>query len=475
MATITWTDATPGPAGGWVNFTPMEWSGAALVDSGPRTATRATVSAAGAMSVTLAAGIWRVSHIDGGPFFVQVTTSADLDDMEHYATVDDIRAARVTSTTTRIPAGWGKTWADALAGARAGTGLARLAIVGDSIATGYFASDLIDTSWAGLVSAELQSDAGDGGSGFIGAAFSTPFHASQASTSSTLRDAWATNPGCWAVTGTWGVATGTCGPGGTAIRTQTAGATATITVRGRYLTVYTVPNAGGNADWTYAVDGGTPVAVADSGASWSARATTIDAGDEGEHEVVIAYNGDGVKYLYLTGIAARNTTGVVVDRYVRPGGTSATWQTDGLNHASNSGGSARPADLIIFCCGLNDAYANTSGDAFAQAVRKTFDAWRDGGSLTGTVDILILLPHVGKFDTTNYLWGAYVDRLRGLAESYGAAVVDVWAAARNSWNRWNAAGMWGSTTTPGGAGTDNAHLSDAGNRAIADLIIPTII
>jgi hypothetical protein len=47
-------------------------------------------------------------------------------------------------------------------------GLAKVALVGDSIMRGYWSSNLDTKGWAGLLRAELQAKYGDGGSGFKG-------------------------------------------------------------------------------------------------------------------------------------------------------------------------------------------------------------------------------------------------------------------------------------------------------------------
>ena len=98
MATITWTDTTPGVTGGWVNFTPVTLDADGVEVHG--TTHRADVDADGAMSTTLSPGAHIVSHIDGGPFLVQVTVSADLDDLDRYQTFADLRIASAAAAAT---------------------------------------------------------------------------------------------------------------------------------------------------------------------------------------------------------------------------------------------------------------------------------------------------------------------------------------------------------------------------------------
>jgi lysophospholipase L1-like esterase len=93
----------------------------------------------------------------------------------------------------------------------------------------------------------------------------------------------------------------------------------------------------------------------------------------------------------------------------------------------------------------------------------------------GTTDVLILMQHIGQYDTTNLKWQSYVAQARGIAESYGAALVNMWPLGRNSWNYWNSLGYWGNSAAAGGvSGQDSIHMSDAGHQAVANAIIPVL-
>lgn len=386
----------------------------------------------------------------------------------------ELTAADLFTYGIAAPVGWGANWRAKLAAAKAGTGSAVLAVAGDSIATGYYTSNLLTKSYPALLGAALQAYAGDGGSGFLGVVHSEVFHTFQ-SVNAAIRAQWAAQGG-FALTGTWAVASGDAAPGGTAVRTQAVGAAATVSVRGRYVSIWTIPNNGGNADWTYTIDGGAPVSVVDAGTSYSTRKTTIDTGVAGDHTVVVTYAGDGAKYLYLTGVAGDNATGARLDRYVRPGGASSLFIDNGLKNPDWDGGYQRPADLIIYGAGVNDAAAGTTGDAYAKNVRKYLQGVRDNSTLTGAVDVLIAMPHVGKYDNTNYLYQDYQARLRGIADTYGAALVDFWALGRGSWNAWSAAGYWGNASAAGGgSGTDQIHLSDTGAAYMASVLAQLVI
>jgi lysophospholipase L1-like esterase len=140
-----------------------------------------------------------------------------------------------------------------------------------------------------------------------------------------------------------------------------------------------------------------------------------------------------------------------------------------------NGGNNRTADLIIYSLGLNDA---------AQSI--TVDAWRDNllrylGSVkaantvnAGATDLLFLVQHRGNFGD-NSLYSQYTQVLRGIAEAYGAAMVNVWSLGRNNFTYWNQLGYWGNSALAGGvAGTDSVHPSDAGHQFIADTLLPIL-
>lgn len=380
-----------------------------------------------------------------------------------------------------IPYGWGSFWRPKLTAAKAGTGKATLAITGDSISEGYTASNLDTKSWAGLLRIALQSGGADGGSGFKSMTRSTVFAAPDARGSSISAQqitAYNANGNYFTMSGTWTEYTGSgVGPGSYAAKTIVAGSYAETTVRGSSITIYNTSNAGGNAAFTYSIDGGAPVSVAD-GAGFAIQKTTITGLSSGNHTIRVTYNDDGVKQLLLLGVSAENATGVVVNNFSQYGQYSNTYLNDtGLKPGSWSGGSNYPADLLIYSLGLNDAAANITADAYSKNLRKFLDGVRDGitGKIaTGTTDVLLLVQHAGTYDPTNLVYQDYASKRRGIAETYGAAIIDMWADGRNSWNYWNSLGYWANGSNPGAAGTDSVHLSDAGMQHIADVVTPYV-
>jgi lysophospholipase L1-like esterase len=167
---------------------------------------------------------------------------------------------------------------------------------------------------------------------------------------------------------------------------------------------------------------------------------------------------------------------VVVNNLAMGGASSSSYAnntTAQLNSTWN-GGVDYPADLVIYTAGPNDATANTAPDVWSSNVAKYLKAVRDTGSATGATDVIIMMPHLGTHDTTNYQYQSYAERGRVLAEVYGAAFINMWAIGRNSWAYWSGLGYWGTSAGTGAAGTDAVHLSDAGFQHMADQVIPLL-
>ncbi|MEU6704718.1 SGNH/GDSL hydrolase family protein [Streptomyces wuyuanensis] len=373
-----------------------------------------------------------------------------------------------------VPAGWGEFWR---AARNDSSKLARIAAVGSSTTQGLYASDLAMTSWTERVTIGLQGSYGDGGSGYFSSGRSVLWLGNNTTTTawSQLAENLVATTGTWSVGNTWG-------PGACYLYTQVNGGTITFQVRGSKVRIYTLGGAG-RQPWTYSIDGGAPVSVADSGAPTSTtQITTVTGLPPILHTVKLTHNGANGGSLAVFGVAGENATGVVLNNYGLAGATSATFanMTLGYSTASFSGGPDYPADLVIYALGANDASNGISGDTWSLNMRTFLQSVKDGTGLngstaTGNTDVLILMQHIGKHDATHAKWQDYVARARGLAEAYGAALVDFWPIGRNSWNYWSSLGYWGTSSTAGGGpGNDAIHLSDAGHQFTANTLLPIL-
>lgn len=473
-----------------------------------------------------------------------------------YATSKDVvgRIGGNGKTGLYVPQDWGINWASKLAAAKAGSGLAKVGVRGDSISFGYYTSNPLTKSFPGLLAANLQAAYADGGSGFNGA-YHTSTILTDAGVASNVVTAWTTAAALWAKTGTWTTAALSVGPGGVALQSTVAASSVTIPFRGTSLKIYTLVNgAADTATFTYAIDGGSATTITDasSGGVKTVRVTTVTGLSAGTHSVVIT-KGSGSAVLYLIGIEGSNATGVLVNNFAAPGATGSydfpIVMNGGTASAPSvpglwSGGSSNACDLFIYAFGANECNRTLSANStlsanvsaltsdfttsvplsvdrymidsetfwikrgptgatapFSQTVypdllqsshssgatvklplartedwvRNLTDSFLDVRESNPAAELVILLPHIGTFDA----WKQFNElayAARGIAEEYGAALVDMWAIGRNSWNYWNGLGYWGNgaSSSPGGAGTDSIHPSDAGQQAYHDALAPIL-
>lgn len=386
-----------------------------------------------------------------------------------------ISQAGRNDTGIYVPAGWGSFWRakrDA-----AGTGKAVIAAVGSSSTQGLYSGNLLTDPWVSKIRTQLQTTYGSGGSGFFAATRSLTFLGA-----STTANAWDALTGNLAsVSGTWSNGNN-YGPGGQYLFTGTAGGFITFAkVNGTTIKIYTM-SGGGRANWQYQIDGGTITNITDSGTP-SIQVTTVTGLSAGDHTVKLIQNAAASTNFSPCGVSGENGTGVVVNNYGLSGATSGTFApaTNEIYQPTTwNGGPDYPCDLLIYALGANDANAGTAIDTYTANVRKFLSAVRDGtaaggGLATGNTDILIVMQHIGKYDNATPKWQDYSDRMRGIAEAFGAAMVNIWPMGRNSWNYWNAQNYWGNSAASGGvSGTDTIHMSNAGHTAVYNAILPLL-
>ncbi|MEU1200125.1 GDSL-type esterase/lipase family protein [Streptomyces sp. NPDC005813] len=371
-----------------------------------------------------------------------------------------------------VPSNWGSFWRAKRD--TAGTGRATIAVVGGSASQGFYASNPITKSWPGVIRTALQAQYGDGGSGFMTSSLSSTILSSG---DAAALAAWQSAGAIIGQTGTWLQGGSKFGPGINYLYTDTTGGTLTFKARGTTVKLYTVVGSGTRPNMKYSIDGAATQTVAQPSGTAAIQVTTVTGLSAAEHTIVITCDTTSTgNYLSVVGVEGLNATGVVVNNLALAGASSASYANN-LQSALNStwnGGVDYPADLVIFTAGPNDATANTTGDAWAANVAKFLKAVRDTSTATGTTDVMIMLPHLGVHDVTNFKYQDYALRGRALAEVYGAAFVNMWALGRNSWEYWRTLGYWGTSAGTGAAGTDAVHMSDAGFQFMANQILPLL-
>jgi hypothetical protein len=370
-----------------------------------------------------------------------------------------------------VPEGWGRFWRakrDA-----AGTSSARVLVIGSAISQGLFATNLETNGWVGVMRSALQARYGSGGSGFYPTSRSSTYLATVGVGAPAL-DAW-TARNCLVVqTGTWTVGSQNYGPGATHL-TATAAGSLTFKATGSTVRIYTLTGAGTRAGFTYKIDAGATVPVADAGGpAVAVQTTTVSGLSTGEHTVTVSWAGSTSQTLSVMGVSGELPTGVIVHNLSKSGAKAVNYAdpTPAALNAVWNGGSAYSGDLIIVMAAPADASSGTSPDAWAVSVSKHLSAVKEANQ--GATDVLLVLPHIGKADETNYVYQGYASRARGLAEAYGAALVDLWTIGRNSYDYWASLNYWVNTAVPGQPGTDSVHPSDLGHVHIANTILPVL-
>ncbi|MFJ6729361.1 hypothetical protein ACIQPQ_31115 [Streptomyces sp. NPDC091281] len=374
-----------------------------------------------------------------------------------------------TSTAIETPGlyvrpGWGQFWRAARDATNTG-GKATIAVVGGSSTVGWYASNLVTKNWPALLGATLRTAYSDGGSGYSSALFSASGIAGNDSATIT---AWTNAGNLVAQSGTWTIGGFPAGPGWGYLYASTNGAHLTFTVRGTTAVVYVLGADGSRPSWTYSIDGGAETTVTDSATTGLAvLKRTITGLSAGSHTVRVKHAGSGGQYLSVLGVSGENASGVVLNNFGRKNATAADYNT--TLRTGWSGGHNYPADLIVYAVSPEDVTNGTSADSWAAQARQFLTNARDGGSLTGASDIVIVLPHIGTADL-GQRYQDYIDRAHSLALTFEAALVNLWGAGRNSWNYWNGLGYWANPANPGPAGTDAVHMSDAGHTYTAGVL-----
>ncbi|MFF4245220.1 hypothetical protein ACFYY2_12185 [Streptomyces sp. NPDC001822] len=373
------------------------------------------------------------------------------------------------------PSGWGAHWKAARASTLTG-GKARIIVVGGSTAQGYYATNLHSGGWVGSIRTALQAQWGNGGSGMFSASRSATYISGDSDAAAVA--AWKGNGSILTQSGLWSLGESNYGPGATYLYADTTNASLTFKVTGSTVRIFTLTGESARAGYTYTIDSGAPVAVADAGGSATTIQVVSASGlSSAQHTVTITWAGTASgtnQSLSVVGVSGENSSGIVVDNLAKAGGRASAYdkpEASALNSVWN-GGKDYPADLVIFTADPSDAAAGTSGDAWAKSVAKYFQAVKDANK--GKTDLLLVLPHLGKHDVSNYVYQDYVTRARGIADAYGAAVINLWPIGRNSWDYWNDLGYWGNPVEVGQPGPDSVHLSDAGHSFIASQILPLL-
>ncbi len=391
-----------------------------------------------------------------------------------------------------MPSDWGQVGGWAKNKVAAASRLVNICVWGDSISMGYLCS-AFNKSWPQQMAAILQGMYGDGGSGFLSVTYADPALFLPATPNA--------NGGtpAWTVAGlaggattgwdfvAWGV------PNGYVMYPHTSGdttATATCTVRGRYIDIWWASYTAATAKtFSYQIDGGTITTVQTNTQAYTgSNKTTIDTGVIGTHTVKLACVTGQPQ---IAGVTGRNPTGICVHNMSKTGRQSgevgiSTGFTAGQpqNYGASIFTQFANFDLTFLAVGVNDAQSNVVPGAFRANLYVTIIQAQGSPAAGVTSDLVIIADAFGVFAdplnttgtgaTGDFDYPDLVLSMKNMAEVYGAAFLNLWpASGGTAYNPgpWDSshAGYWGSVTVAGAAGTNYGHLSDAGCAYVGSL------
>lgn len=393
-----------------------------------------------------------------------------------------------------LPVGWNSTFKSKLA--LSGSQLVQIAMVGDSLTAGQFSSNLDTKSLAGLLRTYLQGLYGNGGSGFKSSYESVPGFSDATYTNSVAASSLI------ASTGTWTYFPGAPeGPGGNVLQSIVSGSTLTYTINGDTARVYVLESTATTwGSYAITIDGVSRGTFSTgSKAAQGLQVQSFSGLGPGNHTVVLTTQ--STADIFFVGMAGYNSTGVAVNKFGRGGYPSAAFNNGVGNSFVNSagvtiggpnrgtfaqagrwsGGSLNRSDLIIYATGLNDARpagATTLPDTYLANLRNFLEDVKGGGNSSADSSVMIVMQHQGDIsfqEASTQYYVLYCQRIRALAEHYGAALVNFNPIGKNSYqflkdNQYLGAKSPAGTYNP----SELVHLSDAGFQWQFNTIAPLL-
>ena len=422
-----------------------------------------------------------------------------------------------TVTTARssvmLPSGWNTAWVAAKAAALAGTGIARVAVIGDSWAAGQSSgtvTDVLTYGWPGRLDALLRPAMGSYAQGYTIAGCNPGTLTSPSSPygNSSLPNVVTTDGG---IGQTWGTSTT-----GSTFVTITAPVDPVTNAQPVSMDLFTVDF--NTNSWQYTVDGGGAVTVTPASGTppngvngtvgqGMLRRTSITFTGAAPHTVVVQQN--GANALAISGhVTYYGTTGLGLFRAAVSGSKSIDFATGGGTTASSSGGNSITPDHIVPWAGLNsgstpavnnipvslgaagafpfggidlalvqlggnDCLQGSSMYGTRNALARFINALRRGNPATATspgCSIVIIgegfVSEYSDYSTaapaTNYQWQWYKSVCWEMAQAYGCAWIDlqeIFGEAALGRGLFSTSGTQGHPTqNGGGTGGGDGHL-----------------
>lgn len=168
----------------------------------------------------------------------------------------------------------------------------------------------------------------------------------------------------------------------------------------------------------------------------------------------------------ITGNFSFSMVGRLVTAAGLPPGTSIVSVSPGISATLSAAATASSVSSVTVT-------NNKVVENWASSMQSYLQGVLDGGAGTGPfgrTDVLFLIPFVSAASDSRYIYAQLRSQIWSMANDYGAAVVDLGATYRQSWNQWNYEGKAGNSSNPAVSGGDAAHPSDAGHAYISNLL-----
>lgn len=342
------------------------------------------------------------------------------------------------------PEAWATHWYDAWTGAAAGSGQAHIIAFGDSITQGFKVDvPMYDNSWPAQVATLLAAETGyTPGTGYVMAhldanatANLAPFSEDRITKGGTAADL---------------SSRGTYSNQGGGVIIAKGDGTITFTATGRYFRIY-ISRESNSANFTYTVDGGSPVSSGKGSGTTALDHLDIDAGTDASHTIVLA--GVGSTYIYCHGLEAiRNSThGVKMSNF----GLSGRRCDQVLNASTLASSlyaiSYPDTDLIIVAYGVNEAVQAYSTTTFKTNLTTLVDRFQ---SVHGASVVMMVPPPPSTATVATATWETYVTAIQEVATAEGCGLVDITA-------------RWGTYAASSAFYHDNIHPNQSGAADIA--------
>lgn len=326
-------------------------------------------------------------------------------------------------------------WRAKLAGARAGTGLARMAALGTSIAAGAGTTNPAVDAWPAIVRARAGAPAAGTSPIFLaqGDVVSGPSVAADAR---------------WTVTGTWTRVTLDGFQRIPLVQSTTAGATAVFNSSGTAGTICEVWYSDASGPFTVSIDGGAPVTVTPGGTAAVLRYAVTGLADTA-HTITIARTSGT---LFLAAASVRKSVGLEVANlgiggarlsHLIGGGTgnmyaaldfATTWWDD--------------VDLLTIDGGTNEAATSHTVEEFTDNLTVIIEA-----AQAEDIDVLVI-AEVPSGATTGVPLDPYIAATLAVAENLDVPVLNM----NERWGTYaeaDALGLFSDTVHPSDAGAED--------------------